>query len=242
VHPPADELDGAWLLGEQDGVTYVALQVDPEEWDDHGFSGHVERTADLREVATLLPEPEGNLLAMATGLARWHATHRFCGRCGATTIVDWAGHRRLCGECGREHFPRTDPAIIVLVTHGDTALLGRNPMWPAGFASVLAGFVEPGESLEDAVVREVQEEAGVPVDPATVEYHSSQPWPFPASVMLGFTAEATSAELHPDPEELADACWYTRDELANGAIGLPPPLSISRRLVDDWIAEEPEPL
>ena len=244
AHPPADDLDldAAWLLGAYEGATYVAVQVEPEAWDERGFAEHVDRVADLREIATLLPPLDGNLLAMATGLARWHDTHRFCGRCGAETVIDWAGHRRLCPECGREHFPRTDPAIIVLVTHGDRALLGRNPAWPPGWASVLAGFVEPGESLEDAVVREVLEEAGVAVDPATVEYHSSQPWPFPASVMLGFTAGAVSDALDPDPEELADACWYTRDELANGAIGLPPPLSISRRLVDDWIAAQPEPL
>ncbi len=193
--------------------------------------------AGLREIGGLLPPLEGNLLAMTTGLAVWHDTHRFCGRCGKETAVDWAGHRRRCDGCGREHFPRTDPAIIVLVTHDGRALLGRNPNWPAGFASVLAGFVEPGESLEDAVAREVKEEAGVDVEPGGVEYHSSQPWPFPASVMLGFRAAAVTDVLVPDPEELVDVCWYSRDELAHGAIGLPPALSISRRLVDDWLAE-----
>ncbi len=187
----------------------------------------------------MLSPLDGNLLAMATGLATWHATHRFCGQCGSETIADWAGHRRRCDGCGREHFPRTDPAIIVLVTHDDRALLGRNPNWPAGFASVLAGFVEPGESLEDAVVREVKEEAGIDLEPDSVQYQSSQPWPFPASVMLGFRADASSDELAPDPDELVDACWYTREELTHGAVGLPPALSISRRLVDDWLAEVP---
>jgi NAD+ diphosphatase len=228
------DLEDVWLLGEADGVTYVAIDLDPD--DGPADLGEEVRLANLREVGGLLPPLEGNLLAMTTGLAIWHDTHRFCGRCGAETQVDWAGHRRRCDSCGREHFPRTDPAIIVLVHHGDRALLGRNPGWPAGFASVLAGFVEPGESLEDAVAREVKEEAGVDVVPGGVEYHSSQPWPFPASVMLGFTAEAATDELQPDPEELVDACFYTREELAHGAVGLPPALSISRRLVDDWIA------
>ncbi len=241
VHHPrlADlgrDLDDVWLLGTAGDVTYVAVELDPV--DGPADLGDAARLAGLREVASLLPPLEGNLLTMATGLSIWHGTHRFCGRCGAETQVDWAGHRRRCDGCEREHFPRTDPAIIVLVTHDDRALLGRNPNWPAGFASVLAGFVEPGESLEDAVAREVKEEAGVDVEPDGIAYHSSQPWPFPASVMLGFTAEAVSDELHPDPSELVDACWYTRDELAHGAIGLPPALSISRRLVDDWIAQD----
>ncbi|HUP84728.1 MAG TPA: NAD(+) diphosphatase [Acidimicrobiales bacterium] len=236
IHPDVDELDDAWLLGACDGVTYVAVDIDPAAND----LGPDARLAGLREVATMLPPLEGNLLAMATGLAIWHDTHRFCGKCGAETAVDWAGHRRRCDSCGREHYPRTDPAIIVLVTHEDRALLARNPMWPRGFASVLAGFVEPGESLEDAVAREVKEEVGVDVAPGGVAYHSSQPWPFPASVMLGFTAAGASDELDCDPEEIADACWYTREELANGAIGLPPALSISRRLIDDWLAEGEE--
>jgi NAD+ diphosphatase len=230
IHPDIDELDGAWLLGTHDGVTYVAIDYGPDASD----FGPDARLAGLRDVAAMLPPLDGNLLAMATGLAIWHDTHRHCGKCGAPTEVDWAGHRRRCESCGREHFPRTDPAIIVLVTHDDRALLARNPMWPRGFASVLAGFVEPGESLEDAVRREVKEEVGI--DVLAVDYHSSQPWPFPASVMLGFTAEAATDELQPDPEEIADACFYTREELANGAVGMPPPLSISRRLIDDWLA------
>ncbi|MEA3075271.1 MAG: diphosphatase [Actinomycetota bacterium] len=237
-HDHAEE--DTWLLGQSldDGVVYFATTVATDAWqDDRG------RLTGLREVAALLPPLEGNLLAMATGLATWHATHQFCGRCGAPTQQDWSGHRRRCTDtnCNREHFPRTDPAIIVAVTSpddGNRILLGRNPAWPRGFASVLAGFVEPGESLEDAVAREIKEEAGIDVDPEGIDYHSSQPWPFPASVMLGFTARATTDELDPDPEELADAEWYTRDEVGHGAVGLPPPLSISRRLVDDWLEED----
>lgn len=240
VHPTvdADDLADGWLLGETpDGVAYIALEVDSDRWQAFGVAQEA-RLSGLREVAALLPPLEGNLLAMATGLATWHATHLFCGKCGASTDVDWAGHRRICPSCGREHFPRTDPAVIVAVTHpdGERILLARNPAWPPGFASVLAGFVEPGESLEDAVAREVKEEAGIDVSPGGVHYHSSQPWPFPASVMLGFTADAATEMLAPDPEELADAEWYSRDEVAHGAVALPPALSISRRLIDDWLA------
>jgi NAD+ diphosphatase len=232
------DLGAALLLGRCEGVTYYAVDIEPSAWDPValGLDDGV-RLAGLRDIAALLPPLEGNLLAMATGLATWHATHRFCGQCGSPTESSWAGHRRTCAGCGREHFPRTDPAIIVLVTADDRALLARNPSWPSGFASVLAGFVEPGESLEDSVAREVREEAGIDVDRASITYHSSQPWPFPSSVMLGFTAAATSDVLDPDPEELVDAYFYSRDELANGAIGMPPALSISRRLIDDWIEQ-----
>jgi len=229
-----DEND-LWLLGEIDGTTYVAIDLDDDGLDRRDLPDDI-RWSGLREIAAMLDEDDANILATATGLAHWHRTHRYCGACGAETVADWSGHRRRCDGCNREHFPRTDPAIIVLVTHDDRALLARNPAWPRGFSSVLAGFVEPGESLEDAVAREVKEEVGLTVE--TVTYESSQPWPFPSSIMLGFRAEATNDALDPDPEEIADACFYTRDELAHGAVGMPPPMSIARRLIDDWIAEE----
>lgn len=224
-----------WLLGEIDGTTYVAIDLDDDGLDRRDLPDDI-RWSGLREVASLLDADDANLLATATGLATWHRTHRYCGACGAETIADWSGHRRRCDGCGREHFPRTDPAIIVLVTHDDRALLARNPAWPPGFSSVLAGFVEPGESLEDAVAREVKEEVGLTVE--SVAYQSSQPWPFPSSIMLGFRADAVDDALDPDPEEIADACFYTRDELTHGAVGMPPPMSIARRLIDDWLAEE----
>jgi NAD+ diphosphatase len=226
-------VDDAWLLGQSDdGRCFFAVDLDGDGAPDLAVPSDATWSG-LREVAAALPALDAHLLATATGLATWHRTHRFCGACGAATVADWAGHRRRCEGCGREHFPRTDPAIIVAVTHRDRVLLARNPQWPPGFASVLAGFVEPGESLEDAVAREVLEEAGVTVRDVT--YRSSQPWPFPSSVMVGFTAEAESDELQVDPEELADAAWYTRDEVREGAVGIPPPVSIARRLLDDWL-------
>lgn len=229
-------VDDAWLLGEctDDGRCFFAVDIDGDGAPDVVLPPDVRWTG-LREVASLLPELDAHVLATATGLSQWHRTHRFCGTCGTETVADWAGHRRVCPGCRREHFPRTDPAIIVAVVHDDRVLMGRNPLWPPGFASVLAGFVEPGESLEDAVAREVLEEAGVVV--TSVQYQSSQPWPFPSSIMLGFRAEAQSDALAPDPEELVDACWYSRDELRHGAVPLPPPVSIARRLLDDWLAE-----
>jgi NAD+ diphosphatase len=227
-----------WLMGEVDGRLVVAVDLDDDVLGLEALEGDV-RWAGLREVGGLLPAGDANILATATGLATWHRTHRFCGTCGHATRSDWAGHRRVCDSCGREHFPRTDPAIIVLVTHGDRCLLARNPAWPPRFASTLAGFVEPGESLEDAVAREVYEEVGLRLDRDSITYHSSQPWPFPSSVMLGFTAVALDDALTPDPEEVADAAWWTAEELLDGAIGMPPPVSIARRLIDDWISAAP---
>ncbi len=195
---------------------------------------------DLRSVGVLLPRDEGGVLAYAKGLLHWHSRHRHCGACGAPTEWREAGHLLQCGDkaCAALHFPRTDPAVIMLVSAGDRAVLGRKAEWPDGMYSALAGFVEPGESLEEAVAREVLEEVGVPV--GNIRYHSSQPWPFPASLMLGFDADALETELAVDPEELEDARWFTRAELADGAAGIarrPRSDSIARRLIEDWIAE-----
>jgi NAD+ diphosphatase len=228
-----------WLLGEIDGRLVVAVDLGTADVDDDLLGDEDARWAGLREVGGLLPADDANMLATATGLATWHRTHRYCGACGQETRSDWAGHRRMCDGCGREHFPRTDPAIIVLVTHDDRCLLARNPAWPPRFASTLAGFVEPGESLEDAVAREVYEEVGLRLDRDSITYHSSQPWPFPSSVMLGFTAEALDEKLTPDPEEVADAAWWTAEDIRDGAIGVPPPVSIARRLIDDWVSAQP---
>jgi NAD+ diphosphatase len=165
----------------------------------------------------------------------WHGSQRFCGRCGSPSKTESGGNTRLCinGDCGIRIFPRVDPAIIVLVSDRERCLLGRQAGWPEGRYSTIAGFVEPGESLEDAVRREVFEETNIAVH--EVRYHSSQPWPFPSSLMLGFTAEASSEAILLNDGELEDARWFSRKELESGFPKLPYRLSIARRLVDDWL-------
>jgi NAD+ diphosphatase len=198
------------------------------------------RFADLRSVGPLLAREEGGLLAYARGLMHWHQRHRFCGVCGSPTESREAGHMRRCTNpaCAAEHHPRIDPAVIMRVEHEGRILLGRQKQWPVGMHSVLAGFVEPGESLEDAVRREVAEEVALRL--TEVNYHSSQPWPFPSSIMLGFTAIAEGDQFHVDEHELEMARWFTREELLaspeDETFRLPRRDSIARRLVDDWIA------
>ena len=191
---------------------------------------------DLRYLGSVLPPDEANLAAHARALVTWHGRQRFCSICGSETRSESAGNTRVCvnAACGEQIFPRVDPAIIVLVERGDRCLLGRQTSWPDGRYSTIAGFVEPGESLEDAVRREVSEETDIAV--GEVRYHSSQPWPFPASLMLGFTATATSEEIQLNDGELEDARWFTRKECRSGFPKLPFRPSIARRLVDDWLA------
>lgn len=190
---------------------------------------------DLRSLGTILPADEANLAAHARALVLWHASQRFCGICGSAARPEAGGNARICvnDDCGRVIFPRVDPAIIVLVSDGDRCLLGRQASWPDGRYSTIAGFAEPGESLEDAVRREVYEETNVRVGP--VHYHSSQPWPFPSSLMVGFLAQADSSEIRLNDAELEDAQWFTRQQLRSGYPGLPFKISIARRLVDHWI-------
>ena len=229
------------LLGLFDGVAHFALDLSHVETPD-ALPGVAGRGAfiELRNVGPLIDRDEGGALAYARGMTHWHATHRFCGSCGAPTESREGGHIRVCTnpDCARHHFPRTDPAVIMLVAKGESCLLGRKAEWAAGRYSTLAGFVEPGESLEDAVRREVMEETGVVV--SDVEYHSSQPWPFPASLMLGFFCRGETDLIQRNDKELEDARWFTREELLNGQGGLgiaPRPISIARRLIDDWLAE-----
>jgi len=190
---------------------------------------------DLRSLGTVLPPDEANLAAHARSLVLWHNATLYCGKCGSASQPEAGGNvRRCCNpDCFQEIFPRTDPAIIVLVAQGDRCALGRQSGWPEGLYSTIAGFVEPGESLEDAVRREVYEETNIRV--GAVRYHSSQPWPFPAALMLGFTAEATSDDIILNDGELEDARWFTRDELKSGDVRLPFRISIARRLVDHFI-------
>lgn len=194
-----------------------------------------ERFAELRPLAAELPADQVGLLAYACALHLWRDSHRFCGRCGAPLLSRRAGHARHCAACNRDSFPRLDPAIIVLVHDGERALLGRQASWPPGRFSTIAGFVEPGESLEDAVRREVLEETGTRLH--EVAYHSSQPWPFPSSLMVGFTARATAGTPVLRDGELEEAHWFTRAQVASGAVRLPPREAISRRLIEAWLQD-----
>jgi NAD+ diphosphatase len=193
----------------------------------------------LRFLGTVLPADEANLVAHARALVLWHASQVFCGVCGSPARPAAGGNSRVCTNdaCGQRIFPRVDPAIIVLVAHEERCLLGRQASWPEGRYSTIAGFVEPGESLEDAVRREVYEETNIRV--GAVSYHSSQPWPFPSSLMLGFVAEATTTDINLNDGELEDARWFTRADLRSEFPRLPFRISIARRLVDHWLGLEP---
>jgi NAD+ diphosphatase len=224
--PPDTE---RYFLGVHDDVPLFGVRLPrdlrAEEW------------SDLRSVGASLPDLDAGLLTTAVALAHWHDRHPRCPLCGTPTDIVRAGWTRLCPADGSEHFPRTDPAVIMLVHDGgDRCVLGRQATWPPGRFSILAGFVEPGESLEGAVIREVGEEVGLAVTDVT--YSGSQPWPFPASLMLGYTARVTgSEELTLRDGELAEARWVTKDEIRSGeVVALPPPVSIAYRIIDDWLS------
>ena len=232
---PGEAPDGERIvlgsLLDAEGPVYLAVLVDELDQDGPG------RCTDTRAAAVRLIASHAGLMAHAAGLAQWHRTHPRCARCGSPTDAADAGHVRRCPACGASHFPRTDPAVIMLVTDGaGRALLGRQASWPPGRFSTLAGFVEPGESLEDAVRREVMEEVGVSV--GNVRYAASQAWPFPASMMVGFFARASSIDIVADAHEIAEARWVTREELAElaatKAMRMPTRLSISRWLIETW--------
>ena len=222
-----------------DGLEFVLLGVDADERAvfaaDPGDQFPGERRG-LRDLAPAMSQAEGGMVAHAVGLLNWHRRHRFCANCGAPSEAREAGHVRVCPACGAQHHPRTDPVVIMLVHDGDRAVLGRQAHWPPGRYSALAGFVEPGESLEEAVAREVREETGALV--AEIDYRSSQPWPFPASLMLGFIARWTSGEPAIGDGELEDVRWFTREEIASGRVKLPPRQAIARRLIEDWLGRE----
>ena len=193
------------------------------------------RFAELRPLTSVLAAEEAGLLAYARALVIWRTRHRHCGVCGARTVATHAGHCLICSSvsCEQEFFPRIDPAVIVLVSDGERALLGRQASWPARRYSTIAGFVEPGESLEDAVAREVAEETGVTL--TQLEYHSSQPWPFPSSVMIAFQARAAAGAPVRVGRELEDARWFTRAQVESGEVLAPPSQSISWRLIEHWL-------
>ncbi|WP_440068554.1 NAD(+) diphosphatase [Streptosporangium sp. OZ121] len=253
--PTADAPEGErYLLGvDAEGVAYFAVAAPLADSVHNGSFNRIlsplapsepaedqTLTAGLRQVGSLLGDLDAGLLVYAVALDAWHSTHEFCPRCGSGTEVRAGGHVRVCPKDGSQHFPRVDPAVIMLIhDDDDRCLLARGPQWPEGRLSVLAGFVEPGESLEHAVAREVAEEVGVRV--AEPRYMGSQPWPFPRSLMLGFFARATSTEFVLDPEEIAEAHWFSRAELLaateSGEVRLPSEVSIARRLIETWYGE-----
>ncbi len=199
--------------------------------------------SNMRSVGEQLNAADWAVMAYARAMVYWHERHRYCGICGSPTVSGLGGHVLKCSklECATEHYPRTDPCIIVLVFSGDRCLLGRQNSWPTGRYSTLAGFIEPGESADQAVAREVYEEAGVKLKEA--RYYGSQSWPFPASLMLGFHAEASTEEIHLHDNELGDARWFTRQELrdalTSGTVGIPTSVAISYHLIAAWFNMAP---
>ncbi|MEQ1755262.1 MAG: NAD(+) diphosphatase [Micropepsaceae bacterium] len=195
--------------------------------------------ADLRTVAEEIDLGDAAILAQAKSLIDWHQRHGFCANCGQPTIAADAGYKRFCEACNTEHFPRTDPVVIMLALNGDTCLLGRGAKWPTGFYSALAGFIEPGETIEEAVARELKEESGITID--QVSFHSTQPWPYPSSLMIGCYARAKTTEITIDTNELSDARWFTKDQVraamikGTNELRMPPALAIAHQLVKSWI-------
>ena len=241
-HAPA-----AVLLGVRDGTPHLAADVtgvDAATLDtlagDDAFTG-------AREAGAALPLAEAGILAQARSLIDWHARSRYCPACGGGTAPRVSGDMRRCGTCGADHFPRVNPVVIVLVTHGERCLLARPSARMLPMYTCVAGFIEPGETIEEAVRREVHEETGVEV--GAVRYHSSQPWPFPSSLMIGCHADATSTDIEVDRDEIGDAQWFTRDEVAQAlaatdagvepsggaGFGVPPPFTIAHQLIRAWV-------
>jgi len=257
-HPVFAEHGGERVfLGLEEGAARFAIDI--STWDDpaadrealgrfadmslnrHPLIGGDLAFAELRANMAVLDAGAAGVAAAARGILGWHASHRFCARCGAATGAAEAGWRRICPDCGAHHFPRTDPAVMMLVTHGERVLLGRAPGWPEGMYSLLAGFVEPGESIEATIRRETMEEAGIAI--GRIRYLASQPWPFPSSLMIGCAAEALGREIRRNPDELEAARWATREQVLEGLAGHDPELkparpgSIARFLLEAWVAD-----
>ena len=237
------EIKNPIFLGVANDTNYVGLDLSKQNLNlDLWLKENEVIVEDLRKYGPSLNDIDASFLALTNGMFFWHNTHQFCGSCGFKNKSREGGFVKICSndKCGKSHFPRTDPAIITLISFKDKILLGRSPRFPEGMYSTLAGFVEPGESLEQALEREVFEEVGVKV--RNIKYFDSQPWPFPASLMLGFFAEATSEKMNIDYNEIEDAHWFSIEELKtlkhssiNGGFKLPRVDSIARRLVDNWI-------
>jgi len=225
------------LLGLENGKAVFALDIsaanDPES---EGPLAGLGVFRDMRAAATILPAKDVAILGQAKAMIDWHQRHGYCARCGSHTNFADAGYKRVCPECNAEHFPRTDPVVIMLATHGDACLVGRGKQFPRGMYSALAGFIEPGETIEEAVRRELHEEAGIVV--GNVKYFATQPWPFPSSLMIGCFAEAESRDIKVDENELAEARWLERSvakALINGerveGLWVPPSIAIAHHLI-----------
>ncbi|MAS11736.1 MAG: NAD(+) diphosphatase [Nitratireductor sp.] len=234
----AADLKGAVLLGHEDGKPVLAV---PSTADIENLPGPL-KAIDYRSIYTqgLLQPSELGALAQGAALLAWHESHRFCGRCGSETEMRDAGYKRHCPACGRDHFPRTDPVVIMLAVRGEHCLLGRSPHFAPGMVSCLAGFVEPGETIEAAVRRETQEEAGITV--GSVAYHASQPWPFPYSLMIGCYGKAESEAVTMDENELEACRWFSREEVRlmlndehPEGYRVPPTGAIANTLIRDWV-------
>lgn len=261
VPPDADILscqtEPAIFLGRSDGVPWFGADVsayEPADLDQSAMTQFLDPTeqrhpdfpddhrfAELRAIMTRLNSRAAELAATAKAVLGWHQSHRYCSRCGALSVPTTGGWQRDCPSCGAKHFPRTDPVVIMLITLGNKVLVGRSPGWPEGMYSLLAGFVEPGETIEAAVRREVMEETGVPV--GNVGYLASQPWPFPASLMMGCWGEALDETITIDPVEIEDARWVSREEMADAFAGQVPGLlparkgAIARTLLERWLED-----
>lgn len=228
--------ENCFLLGSKEGLVYYAVSLESDDFsltlpEGASFTGMRKSRLDVKNW-------KGSLLAFANALISWQNSHKFCGKCGSPTKGAELGQARYCTNdlCGTPHYPRTDPAIIVAVTKGNKCLMARKEGWPEGMYSIVAGYVDHGESLEDTVVREVFEETGIHVNKVT--YHSSQPWPFPYTLMLGYFAEAQNEDIHIDENELEEARWFTREDIVKGLQSgehkLPTIFSISRKLITEW--------
>ncbi len=255
-HPVLTAAGDSVFLGLDDGAARFAQDISAWQPDDetltvgsfvdlsvqhHPLLPATAGFAELRSLMTVLSPRAAELAATARAILQWHAGHGFCAKCGAASDVAMAGWQRNCVACGTHHFPRTDPVVIMLVTHGNRCLMGRSPGWPEGMYSCLAGFVEPGETIEAAVRREVAEESGITV--GAVRYLASQPWPFPASLMIGCAAEALTDAITVDPVELEDAVWISREEMVTVMAGEHPRLKPARKgaiahfLIANWLAD-----
>ncbi len=258
THPVFDDArEAPVFLGIDDGLAYFARDISPWKAPENDISKvgdfvddseqrhpalpDGQRFAELRRIMSLLNIRDAELAAMSVGVFAWHRTHKFCARCGERSNIALGGWQRSCPACGGQHFPRTDPVVIMLITRGNKVLIGRSPHWPEGMYSLLAGFMEPGETIEAAVRREVFEESGIRV--GAVGYLASQPWPFPSSLMIGCWGEATTDDITIDPKEIEDAIWTTREEIMEAWASRSSTLIAARKgaiahfLIKNWLSD-----